>query len=137
MKRACQLTYRLRRALALIVAASGFSVLYFAARALGFEVQVAGISDQDVRPIAHFCVYGVLALILAKALWNQYLLAGLIAVLLATGEEVHQLFVPFRYAGVSDWLINVAGITAFLVAARLLARRAPARVRPVVTAQAA
>lgn len=98
-------------------------MLYLAARALGFEVQVAGISDQDIRPIAHFCVYGLLALLLAKALWDQYLLAWLIAIVLATGEEVHQLFVPFRYAGVTDWLINFAGITVFLLAGKLLLPR--------------
>lgn len=123
MKRSIHVAYRYRRALALAVAACGFGVLYTAARALGFEVQVAGVSDAAVRPVAHFCVYGMLAVLVAKALWDQHLLAWLIAIVLATGEEIHQLFVPLRYAGIGDWLVNLAGITAFLVGAKLLAHR--------------
>jgi hypothetical protein len=119
MKRSIQIAYRFRRALALMLAACGFGVLYFAAQALGLELKVAGISDEDLRPIAHFCVFGTLAVMIAQAVWSQYLLAWLLAVVLATGEEMHQLFVPYRYAGVGDWLINVAGITVFLIVAKI------------------
>ena len=117
------LAYRFRRLLGLSLAAAGFGVLFLAARSLGFDLEVAGISDEDVRPFAHFCVYGSLAVLLAKALWRQHLLAWLIAVVLATGEEVHQLFVPFRYATLTDWAVNIAGITVFLLAAKLIVPR--------------
>ena len=119
MKQSIQFAYRFRRVLALSIAVTGFAVLYLAARSLGVDLEVAGITDEHIRPIAHFCVYGSLAWLLAKALWGQHLLAWLIVVLLATGEEVHQLFVPFRYADMADWTINVAGITVFLLAAKL------------------
>jgi len=123
MRYSIQLAYRFRRLLAMSFAAAGFGVLFLAAQSLGFDLEVAGISDEAVRPIAHFSVYGALAVLLAKALWRQHLLAWLIAVLLATGEDVHQLFVPSRYATLTDWAVNVAGITAFLLVARLAAAR--------------
>ena len=97
----------------------GFGVLYLAARQFDGEYAFFGLSDNAIRAMAHFTVYGTLALLTAKALFNQYLLAWIISVLLSTGEEIRQLFIPYRFGSVGDWMINVAGITLFLAAARL------------------
>ena len=105
-----------RLALMSIVAA-GFAVLFLAARRFTADLGIIGLSDDAVRVIAHFCVYGTLAVLLAKALFSQYLLAWIVIVPLATGEELHQLFVPYRFCGIGDWAINMTGITVFLLAA--------------------
>jgi len=127
MKYSIQFAYRFRRLLGISLAAAGFAVLFLAARTLGFDLKIAGISDEHLRPIGHFCVYGSLAAVMAKVLWNRHLLAWLITVLLATGEEVHQLFVPYRYGDIADWAVNVVGITMFLVVAKFVMPRLVSR----------
>ncbi len=109
-----------RRLAFLAAALTGFVVLYAAARQFAGDMDMLGLSDEVVRTIAHFTVYGTLALLMAKALFNHYLLCWIITILLATGEEIHQLFVPFRFACPQDWMVNVAGISMFLVAAHLV-----------------
>ena len=104
----------------LVVAVAGFAVLYLAARRFDGNYGLLGLSDEAVRRFAHFVVYGGLALLTAKALFNEYLLAGVLSVLLATGEEIHQLFVPYRFASMHDWAINMAGVSTFLLTAYAL-----------------
>lgn len=110
--------------LCLLLAAGGFAVLYLAASRFVGDMGLAGLSDEQVRAVCHFSVYGLLAAAVARALSGHHLAAWLITVVLATGEEVHQFYVPSRFACVDDWLMNVAGITTFLViSAALTARR--------------
>ena len=97
--------------------------LYLAASAFAMDTGFAGLTDDQVRLGLHFVVYGSLAVCLARALGNWHLLAWLITSLLATGEEIHQLFVPFRFSCLGDWMTNLAGITMFLVIHYLLAPR--------------
>ena len=104
------------------VALAGFTLLYLAARSFAGDYGVIGLSDDTIRAIAHFTVYGSLALVLAKALFNQFLLCWSISIALATGEEIHQLFVAYRFASTGDWMINLAGISVFLLAGHLLCR---------------
>jgi len=104
------------RAIALLAASAGFGILYFAASLFTGDYGFAGLTDDAVRTVAHFSVYGLLAAILARAIGRRHLLAWLIAALLATSEEIHQLFVPYRFACVGDWTTNMLGITAFLIA---------------------
>lgn len=111
---------RRHRVLLFATALVGFGVLYVGARLFTGDYGVAGLSDDAIRTMAHFGVYGTLALLLAAALRGRGLLAWLLTVLLATAEETHQLFVQFRFACIGDWLVNVAGISAFLIAAALL-----------------
>ena len=111
---------RLFKPIMLTTALWGFALLYLAARAFDGDYTVVGFSDNAVRLMAHFPVYGSLALLLAKALCNQYLLAWLISTVAATGEETHQLFVPFRFSSVEDWSVHMLGITVFLLAAYLI-----------------
>jgi len=104
----------------LAIACGGFAILYVAARQFTGDYGLIGLSDNAVRSIAHFTVFGGLALLMAKALFGQYLLCWVISVLLATGDEIHQLFIKFRFAGIEDWLINGVGISTFLLAGFLL-----------------
>jgi hypothetical protein len=114
-----------------LLAGAGTATLFFAAQAFGFDASIPGIDEELVRAAAHFTVYGALAMLVAIALGHWRLLAWTIVMLAATAEELHQLFVPGRYAGVSDWLTNAAGITVFLLLSglwsHLAARRAQAR----------
>jgi hypothetical protein len=108
---------RHQRILALTSAAICFAILYFAAKLFIGNYSLLGLDDNTIRSIAHFSVYGTLALIVARALWNIAPLAWLITVLFATAEELHQLFVQYRFACIQDWTINIMGITTFLLGA--------------------
>ena len=111
-----------RRLLPLLAALAVIAVLYAASSQFTGDYGLPGISEHTVRGVAHFLVYGTLALMVAAALYRWHLAAWLICILLATGEEVHQLFVPGRFCSMGDWLINVCGITFFLLAAWGLGR---------------
>lgn len=108
------------RASFIVAVLACFALLYLAARQLAVDVRIAGVDEALLRNIAHFGVYGLLASLLAKACCNRYRLAWFVSLLLATGEEVHQLFVPGRYFGVDDLLLNFSGITTFILLTYLL-----------------
>jgi hypothetical protein len=110
------------------LATSAFATLFAAASWFIGDMGIAGLSDNAVRTCAHFTVYGTLAALVARSLWNMHLLAWLIVTLAATAEEIHQLFVQYRFACVDDWLVNMAGITVFLL---ISARTMPNAKRPM------
>ncbi|MAE63789.1 MAG: hypothetical protein CMJ18_05910 [Phycisphaeraceae bacterium] len=114
---------RTRRLAALAICATGFTVLFAGAKHLAGDLSVAGLSDEFIRGMAHFCGFGLLALILARAIGQRFLLAWLVSMVLATGEEVHQLVVPFRCSCPGDWLINAMGISTILIAGWLWHRQ--------------
>jgi VanZ family protein len=112
--------------LVLLLAASGiFGTLYLAAARFTGDYSFAGLGDEAVRKVAHFLVYGLAAVMLARALGRQHLLAWAIAIALSTGEEIRQLWVPSRFASIEDWLVNVAGITTLLVISAALMHGLP------------
>jgi hypothetical protein len=116
------LVQTIRRLLLLAIAAAGFGTLYFASPFFAGDYGVAGLSDDFVRDVAHVVVYGTLAATLGWALsWRT--LAWLLSVLCASAEEVHQLFIPWRFGCLGDWCLNVAGITLFLLATHVIATR--------------
>ncbi len=96
------------------IAAAGFFMLLARPQWFAGDAGVWGISDRMVRLAGHFVVYGLLSAILARALGRRLLLAFVVGAMLATAEEIHQLFVPYRFGCVSDWLVNLAGMAAFL-----------------------
>ena len=73
--------------------------------------------------------FGVLALLwlgtlrsgLRKALWN-YPAAFALSSFYAATDEIHQLFVSDRAGQVTDWLIDSAGATVFLICAWIFSR---------------
>lgn len=109
----------------LAITAVGFATLFAAARAFGGDMSLPGIPEPVVRGAGHFTVYGLLAVALAMATGRQFLFAWLLVMLLATAEELHQLVIPYRYCGIADWLINLAGVTTWLTAAWLWSPRHP------------
>jgi VanZ family protein len=79
--------------------------------------------DFSMKKGAHFSVYALLYLFLFRAfcLSNSprktpsipfYILPGIVAVLYAISDEIHQSFVPYRTPTVRDVLIDTAGVLA-------------------------
>jgi VanZ family protein len=82
--------------------------------------------DLAMKKGAHFTVYAILYLLLfrafylsnfwtAQAFFSAYLIPGIIAVLYAISDEIHQSFVPLRQPAVKDVLIDIAGIVVMSV----------------------
>jgi hypothetical protein len=95
-----------------------------------------GVSDKT----AHFWVYGILGLVLFRALaggtrsgltFGRALLTIVLACIYGVSDEFHQSFVPGRTADVFDALADTVGATAIVVAMLVgnyvLARRRPLR----------
>ncbi len=86
--------------------------------------------DFVVRKIGHMAVFGVLALLLWRALAGttasprQWALAFGLTVLYAISDEVHQAVVSGRHASIVDVGIDAAGALIALVSAAVL-RRGP------------
>jgi VanZ family protein len=86
-----------------------------------------GISDSLFDYSAHAATFGFLAILVWRAIkaWPQILpawltarpklSAGIIAALYAASDEIHQRFVPGRWAKFSDWAVDVVGIVAALL----------------------
>ena len=69
-----------------------------------------------VRKIAHFTEYMVLCILLIIGLWvndirgrRMYIRAVIITAVYACTDEFHQIFIPGRYGGVTDVLLDTAG----------------------------
>lgn len=72
--------------------------------------------------VAHFCLYGMLGLLLARAAreslwpWQRLVLVALAISAFGVLDELHQLFIPGRSAEVGDWLMDTAGSATGIVA---------------------
>ncbi|MEY4753358.1 MAG: hypothetical protein RJA44_1033 [Pseudomonadota bacterium] len=71
----------------------------------------------------HFSAYGVIATLLLLAT-RSWWLAGLLTPLIGAADEIHQIFVPGRSAGLDDWSADLLGTLAACLLARWLRRRA-------------
>ena len=81
-----------------------------------------GLSDHLFDYAAHAFTFGVLAAliwrvlaprrgwVLPASIFSPPLLSALFSTLYAISDEVHQAFVPGRWAKVSDWLADMVGI---------------------------
>ncbi len=82
--------------------------------------------DFVVRKLGHLGVFGILALLLWRALANTaatrrpWAWAFGLTVLYAVTDEVHQGFVPGRYTSLADIGIDAAGALSFLLLVRSL-----------------
>jgi VanZ family protein len=78
--------------------------------------------------VAHFCLYGVLGLLLARAArvslwpWQRLVLLALSISAFGVLDELHQLFIPGRSAEVMDWLMDTTGSATGIVAFTLAMR---------------
>jgi len=85
-----------------------------------------GLWEFLIKKSAHLIAYGVLALLLARALvaWGMparraAILAVILAIFYALLDEVHQSLVPGRHASLMDIGLDAAGAGLFIVAGRL------------------
>lgn len=78
--------------------------------------EVAEALEHPLRKLAHFTEYGCMG-VLVYVLWSQwirrgqgrYLLTAGWVFLSAAGDELHQYFVPGRYAGFGDVMLDTCG----------------------------
>jgi VanZ family protein len=90
--------------------------------------------DFILRKLAHLTVYAVLTVLLCRAFrlhvaspTYAWLLAGLVAVVYASSDEWHQLFVPGRHGSLRDVGIDAVGIAgAYALMSKVCARWAGA-----------
>lgn len=78
-----------------------------------------------IDKIYHFIIYGILSILLAVAFVNVppkwlptgwiWVTAALISILYGASDELHQMFVPDRFATLADWLSDVIGAIAGVV----------------------
>ncbi|MFG0248604.1 MAG: VanZ family protein [Phycisphaeraceae bacterium JB051] len=120
MQNVLSLTVRYHRWIAAVIAVTGFGILYLAAKLFAGDLDIAFLTDHQVRVICHFSGYGCLAVFVHAALRRNIWLSWTIALALAWGEEFHQLFVPGRYFTWDDLLVNFLGVSIFLLLAHKL-----------------
>jgi len=83
-----------------------------------------GTWDFVLRKIAHVAIFASLWLALARAAdWRRPILAGVIAVVYAASDEIHQSFVQGRHGTPVDVAIDSVGIGLAALAWALTARR--------------
>lgn len=78
--------------------------------------EIAAYFEHPIRKLAHFAEYAVMGVLLT-VIWTQwmnrgkrlYLLITLWVFLSAAADELHQYFVPGRYASVADVLLDTCG----------------------------
>jgi VanZ family protein len=108
-------------------------VLIFAASAIPKPDGSPGLGPWD--KVAHLLAYGALAILLARAIfgdtvmaWRQIALVSILAALYGLTDEFHQSFVAGREAGVDDLIADAVG--GFLAAYGLYRFRSRRRVPP-------
>jgi VanZ family protein len=102
--------------------------------------EIMGVSDHLVDYTAHAVTFGLLTLFAYLAFrhgagsvpdnpWTAILAAMAFAAAYAAVDEVHQAFVPGRWATLPDWLADVAGIALAggLLQMRQMGLRRPSR----------
>lgn len=111
------------------IAAEILPIVHPAFETLPPEEQKAVLSSADhiLRKTAHFCVYGVLGVLLllyslcfAAKPPAHMLRALLAATVYAASDEIHQAFVPGRGSAVTDVLLDSAGALCGILAIWLL-----------------
>jgi hypothetical protein len=84
--------------------------------------------------VAHFTAYSVLSALLAVGIGLRRPWITLAAVaLIGLADEVHQIWLPGRSAGVDDWIVDAAAgacVVSFIAVLRALAARQGAGVDP-------
>jgi VanZ family protein len=96
-----------------------YAGVIFALSSLSAVMEMPKESDK----ILHFLEYFFFAFLLWRAfarerLWTlesgRFIMVALIGSLYAASDEIHQSYVPGRYASIYDWFADVAGILGML-----------------------
>lgn len=76
----------------------------------GAQPVAVGLFNPPLDKIAHAALFGLLAMMLWFVFDRRFpwLVLGLVA-LTATADEVHQLFLPGRFANLGDWVADLIG----------------------------
>ena len=73
--------------------------------------------------LVHFIVFGILGFLMARSIyqfrgnfWRDKFIfwSILISSIYAASDEIHQSFVPGRFAGIGDWIADILGIVIFV-----------------------
>jgi VanZ family protein len=88
----------------------------------------AGIEVGVADKFAHFGVYAILGWLAARAMLPPRTADRVVAVAIALAvfaalDEVHQLWIPNRFATVADWVADLVGLTTGLLAHHLTRAR--------------
>lgn len=118
---------RLTRAATIVGTLAWMAVIF------GFSSLPGSAVPGKYGSLAHFCEYGILAVLYALALpdgfsWRRRTMAAVaMASLYGVTDEFHQSFVPGRVPDVVDWMVDTAGaitaVGALSALGALLARR--------------
>lgn len=81
-----------------------------------FQQELAAYFENPIRKFAHFAEYALMG-VLVYTMWRPwknrdkklYALVIIWVFLSAAGDEIHQLFVPGRYGGFADVLLDTCG----------------------------
>jgi VanZ family protein len=107
------------------------STVYYWAPVILYAGIIFGLSSVSAVPempknsdkILHFIEYFLFAFLLWRAFarertWSletgRFIIIALIGSLYAASDEIHQSYVPGRYASIYDWFTDVAGILGML-----------------------
>lgn len=81
------------------------------------QMRIEGVADHYLRKTAHFCMYGLLGILICLAFGymssrprTHVLRTLLFGALYAASDEIHQAFVPGRGPLVTDVLLDGAGV---------------------------
>lgn len=99
-------------------------VLLVAAIFIGGEQPGAGaLFPAPWDKVVHVLAYGTIAVLAGMAFPGRALpIVVLIAVSIGAADEIHQIFLPGRQAGVDDWLADLVGSLLFMPILLLLRR---------------
>lgn len=92
--------------------------------------QTPGLSSEVAAAAGHVAVYGILAILVARALFPAMarfatvtLLAWSVSVLYGISDEYHQSFVPGRFASIDDVVFDAIGAAIGLTVYYIYLRR--------------
>ncbi|MBN1348249.1 VanZ family protein [candidate division KSB1 bacterium] len=94
-------------------------------------IQTPDLGFNVTDKMAHFGVYAILGYLVIRAMtlnqparmtWRNLLLAGIIAMLYAASDEVHQMFVPGRVAEIGDFIADSSGVICAIVVFWLMSK---------------
>ncbi len=76
----------------------------------GAQPAAVGLIPAPWDKLGHAISFGLLAMMLELALRPRWWLFFALPLAVSAADEVHQAFLPGRYASVEDWLAGAAGV---------------------------